>query len=273
MPLTLLWKGSTSLPVEAECLRPDTLASLSPEQIGRLPVSLGNRLVSVGDLFSIAGDASDGHLVIEGHLENVSRLGEGMTTGRLTVRGNAGSSLASEQAGGLVEVLGSVGPHAGAEMRGGVLRILGDAGNNLGSALPGSRLGMREGVILVQGSAGEDVGLGMRRGLIAIEGSVGPGAARGLIAGTVVVGGGVGIGLGSGLKRGSIVLLSDPGASLLPTYVASGQDRPPFLSIYLRKLSAWNWAVPPRALSARWARYNGDLATGGQGEIWICRSE
>ncbi|HEU5118438.1 MAG TPA: formylmethanofuran dehydrogenase subunit C, partial [Isosphaeraceae bacterium] len=106
MPLTLLWKGTTSLPVEAECLRPDSLASLSSEQIARLPLSLGNRLVPVGDLFTIEGNASDGHLVLEGHLENLSRLGEGMTEGRMTIRGNAGASLASGQAGGLVEVLG-----------------------------------------------------------------------------------------------------------------------------------------------------------------------
>lgn len=273
MPLTLRWTGPATLRVEAESLRPDTLAGLSASEVASLPVAVGNTRAEVGDLFAVEGDASDAHLVVEGHLTNVARLGEGMASGRLTIRGDAGSSVASGMAGGLVEVFGSVGPGAGAEMLGGLLRIHGNAGDHLGSALPGSRFGMREGVILVHGSAGAEVGLGMRRGLIAVAGSVGSGAGRGLIAGTVVVGGSVGNGLGSGLKRGSLVLLSNPGSVVLPTFVSSGMDRPPFLSVYLRRLRSWNWPVPESALSGLWARFNGDLASGGQGEIWAFRSE
>ncbi len=271
MPLTLRWKDATSLRVEAESLRPDALAGLSHSEVGSLTLSVGNRTAEVGELFTVEGGRPDDHLVVEGHLANVSRLGEGMTSGRLTIRGDVGSSLASGLVGGSVEVFGSVGPCAGAEMRGGLLQIHGDAGDNLGSALPGSRLGMREGVILVHGSAGVDVGLGMRRGLIAVSGSVGSGAGRGLIAGSVVIGGTAGCGLGSGLKRGTIALLSDPGSSILPTFSPSGVDRPPFLSLYLRRLKSWGWPVPDAALSALWTRFNGDLASGGQGEIWVRR--
>lgn len=278
MPVILVWKDATALPVEAECLRPDSLAGLSASEISALRLSVGNTSAEVGDLFGVEvqkgrGDDRPGpdYLLLEGHMPNVSRIGEGMASGKLRVLGDVGPYFALGMSGGDAYANGSAGPYAGAEMRGGDLLIVGDAGDHLGSALPGSVLGMRGGEIRVGGSAGSDVGQAMRRGLISVDGAVGTGAGRGMVAGSIFIGGPAGTGLGSGLKRGSLVLLGGSEESILPTFASSGSDHPPFLSIYLRHVKRWGWPVPDAALSSLWDRFNGDLACGGQGEIWLWR--
>jgi formylmethanofuran dehydrogenase subunit C len=272
MPLILRWKDATRLPVEAGALRPDALAGMSAAEVARLRVPHGNAPSEVEDLFEVAGDPDDDHIILEGDLRPVRGIGSGMASGRLTVRGPAGPRLAQGMSGGEVTVEGSVGPWAGAEMTGGILRIAGDAGDWLGAALPGSPVGMRGGVILVAGSVGEDAGLAMRRGLIAVGGGAGVGFGRGMVAGSVFAFGPVGMLAGMGMKRGTIALFgqavaAEPG--LLPTFAASGRDRPPFLTVYLRKLLSWGFDFPREVLAGTLARYNGDQAARGQGEILV----
>lgn len=271
MALFLRWRGTTTLPVEADGITPQKLASLSAADVGRSRVRLGNSVVELGELFEVDGSADDGHLNLEGDLRQVDRLGQGMSSGTLTIRGDVGAELGAEMAGGRIEVEGTVGDWAGAEMRGGVLRIQGGAGRSLGSAYPGSRLGMRDGVILVEGSIGDDAGLAMRRGLIAVTGAAGDGLGRGLVAGSIFAFGPVGRHPGAGMKRGTLAFFgnSDPDPGLLPTFVPSGRSRPPFLTLYLRQLQQWGFPVPDSAFSGSLDRYNGDLAERGQGEIWV----
>jgi formylmethanofuran dehydrogenase subunit C len=131
---------------------------------------------------------------------------------------------------------------------------------------------MTEGVILVGGSAGDDAGIARRRGLIAVRGGVGVGAGRWMIAGSLFAFGPVGPFAGMGMRRGTIALFgqSDPSRpGLLPTFGASGRDRPPFLTLYLKQLAAWGFDVPPAVFSGSLARYNGDRADRGQGEILV----
>jgi len=93
MPLQLQWRGVTGLPVAAEGLAPVTLAPLSPAQRDRWPLRVGNRSVPLAELFRIEGSIDDGHLVLEGDLRQVRQIGRGMTSGRLTIRGNVGTEL------------------------------------------------------------------------------------------------------------------------------------------------------------------------------------
>jgi formylmethanofuran dehydrogenase subunit C len=270
MPLILRGKASTTLPIEVEGLRPDLLKTLTCAEVGRLAVPVGNTSVPVGDVFQVEGECADGHLIVEGDLTNVHRLGFGMTSGTLTVRGDAGLHLGAEMTGGLIDVWGGVGDWAGAEMRGGILRVRGQAGRYLGAAYPGSRRGMREGVILVEGPVGDDAGLAMRRGLIAIAGPAGDGLGRAMIAGSVFAFGTVGRRPGAGMKRGTLALFGleqpdEPG--LLPTFRPSCRDRPPFVTLYLRQLRAWGFPVPDAAFAGLFQRYNGDLVERGQGEV------
>lgn len=272
MPLTLRWKDATRLPVEAGALLPTALAGTSDAGVIRRRLPHGNASAEVGELFDVAGDLDDGHIVFEGDLRPVRAIGAGLDSGRITVRGDAGPRLGLGMSGGELTVEGSAGPYAGAEMAGGLLRIGGDAGHGLGAALPGSRRGMTEGIVLVGGSAGEDVGLAMRRGLIAVRGEVGVGAGRWMIAGSLFAFGAVGPAAGMGMRRGTIALFGqgDPGnPGILPTFFPSGRDRSPFLTIYLKRLAALGFDVPPAVLSGSLARYNGDRADRGQGEILV----
>lgn len=272
MPLKLCWKDAARLPVEADALQPSALAGSKAADVARMTLPLGNTTAEVGELFDVEGDPGDGHLAFEGDLRPVRAIGAGMSAGRITVRGDVGPRLALGMSGGEIAVEGSAGPWAGAEMSGGFLRISGDAGDGLGSALPGSRRGMTEGVILVGGSASDDAGIAMRRGLIAVRGRVGVGACRWMIAGSFLAFGQVGPMAGMGMKRGTIALFGQATPDvpdLLPTFLASGRDRPPFLTIYLRHLAAWGFDVPPAVFSGQLARYNGDRADRGQGEVLV----
>jgi formylmethanofuran dehydrogenase subunit C len=269
MPLTLSWSAATSLPVDGESLRPDALSGLSADEVARVRLPVGNGSAEVGELFRVEGDLADGHLVLVGDLRKVRAIGRGMTSGRLTIRGAAGSRLGAGMTGGTIEVDGSAGDWAGAEMRGGLLRIRGPAGDGLGAALPGSRLGMREGVILVEGTAGADVGLAMRRGLIAVLGPVGDGLGRAMIAGSIFAFGPVGRAPGSGMRRGMLALLGPESPEVPPTFRPSGRIRPPFMDLYLRQLREWGFPLADSAAPGPFARYNGDLLAKGQGEILI----
>lgn len=269
MPLTLRWKAATSLPVEADGFRPEALARLDVAEISQLPVPLGNSTVPLGDLFSIEGEAGDGHLVVEGDLRCVSRLGQGMGSGQIEVRGDVGPHLGAGMLGGRIDVHGSAGDWAGAEMRGGLLHVRGRAGDWLGAAYPGSRVGMRDGLILVDASAGDHVGVAMRRGLVAVGGRMGDGVGRGMIAGSIFGFGGVGRGLGLGMKRGTIALFGSARPELLSTFAPSGHHRAPFVALYLKTLQAEHFAMAFVGMRDTFARWNGDLAEGGQGEVLV----
>ncbi len=272
MALHLRWKDATRLPVEADRLRPELLAGVDASAVRRIELPLGNTTAEVAELFDVDGDVADGHLIMEGNLRPVRGIGAGASSGRITVRGDVGPRAGEEMSGGELTITGSAGPSAGAGMAGGMLRISGNAGHDLGAALPGSQRGMTGGTILVQGTAGDDVGVAMRRGLIAVGGRVGVGAGRWMIAGSLFCFGQAGPMIGMGMKRGTIALFgqadpSEPG--LLPTFAASGRDRPPFVTIYLRQLQSWRFDIPSAVLAGALARYNGDRADRGQGEILV----
>src|SRR5262245_51872822 len=152
MSLTLTWRSATSLPVDGSWLRPESFSGKAAAEARRMPIRLGNTTVNLAELFQVDGSEGDDHLTLEGDLSHVRGIGQGTSTGHLSVRGIAGAQLGAEMSGGRIEVDGSVGDWAGAEMRGGQIAIRGNAGSFLGAAYPGSRLGMREGVILVEGS-------------------------------------------------------------------------------------------------------------------------
>ena len=235
-----------------------------------MPARVGREEVAIGDLFRVEGDGSDGHLVLEGDLSHVRGIGEGMASGRLTVRGDAGPRLGAGMSRGSIELTGSASSWVGAEMSGGLIRILGSAGDALGSALPGSRKGMRDGMILVDGAVGRDAGLAMRRGLIAVGGASGDGLGRGMIAGSIFAFGPVGLLAGAGMKRGTLALFDPgPGYEPSPTFAQAGAFRFPFLALYLKELRSRGFPAPPGLEGGQFERYNGDRLEDGKGEILV----
>jgi formylmethanofuran dehydrogenase subunit C len=264
--LVLTYKSSTTIPVEAECITPDNLAGKSPAEIAALPAQHGNAPAPLGEFFTVTGDASDGHILLEGDCGRVKWLGAGMANGRLTVRGNVGMHLGSEMTGGEIEVFGHAGDWVGAEMRGGRIHIHGDAGHLTGAAYRGGHVGMRGGVILIEGKAGNEVGAHMRRGLIAIGGDTGDFTGVSLIAGSIFVFGQPGVRPGAGMKRGTIAVWGGPPA-LLPTFRYCCEYRPAFLALYLRQLCAWGFPIRDEWTRGSWKRYGGDLVALGKGEV------
>ncbi|WZP00014.1 formylmethanofuran dehydrogenase subunit C [Isosphaeraceae bacterium EP7] len=271
MPLTLTWRDATTLPVAGEMLSPDRLSAIGPLEAALIPSRVGRMPIPLGDLFRIDGDGRDGQIILEGDLSRVVGIGRGMTSGSLIVRGDAGALLGAGMLGGSISVEGSVGDWAAAEMRGGVLRVLANAGEGLAAALPGSRLGMRDGTVLVHGTTGADAGLRMRRGLIALGAGVGADLGRAMVAGSIFAFGPVGPRPGAGMKRGTIALFGtgSAGVRVLPTFAFSGRFQPPFLAIYRKLLDGLRFPVALDAFATTFARYNGDLTEGGQGEILV----
>src|SRR5262249_22783191 len=107
--LLLKYRGTTTIPPEAECIRPDHLAGLAGLAIPGLPLQHGNTQVPLGEFFEIAGNAADGEVVLEGECSRVKWLGAAMAGGRLRIEGHAGMHLGAEMKGGLIEVRGNAG--------------------------------------------------------------------------------------------------------------------------------------------------------------------
>jgi formylmethanofuran dehydrogenase subunit C len=264
--LLLKYHSTTTIPVECECITPDNLAGKTPAEIAALSVQHGNASAPLGEFFQVEGDGGDREVLIEGDCRRVKWIGAGMTSGRITARGDVGMHLGSEMTGGEIHVHGNAGDWVGGELRGGRIHVRGDAGHLVGAGYRGSRLGMRGGVILIEGKAGNEIGSGLRRGLIAIGGDTGDFPGVSLIAGTLFLFGKPGDRVGAGMKRGSIVL-SDGPPQLLPTFRFDCVYRPVFLGIYLRQLRDWGFPVPERLGQGSWRRYSGDFVALGKGEV------
>jgi formylmethanofuran dehydrogenase subunit C len=264
--LHLRYHGTTTIPVEAECVTPDNLTGKSVAEIAALPVQHGNAPAPLGEFFTIEGDSGDGDLVVEGDCGRVKLLGAGMTTGRLTIHGNAGMHLGAEMKGGEIRLHGNAGDWVGAEMKGGRIHVHGDAGHLVGAAYRGGRFGMRGGTILIDGKAGNEIGATMRRGLIVIGGASGDFPGVSMIAGSIFLVGPCGVRPGAGMKRGTLAFFGPP-PPLLHSFRYSCTYRPIFLAVYLRQLKAWGFPLEERYLAGNWRRWCGDLVSLGKGEI------
>jgi formylmethanofuran dehydrogenase subunit C len=266
MPLTLTLRESPAVPLETGGLSPGALAGLGRAEVERMPVWHGNRPAELGDFFTVAGDG-DEDLRVEGDLRRVKFVGAGMTSGRLTVAGDAGMHTGAGMRDGELVVEGDVGDFAATGMRGGRLVVRGSAGHQLGGALPGERAGMRGGEILVQGDAGDQLGAGLRRGLIAVGGRVGEAAGLRMLAGTIVALGGLGATPGAGMRRGTIVAMTE--VALLPTFAFACSYRPSFLRLALRHVRGLGLPLGDEQIEGRYARWSGDGLELGRGEILV----
>jgi len=146
------------VPLEAEVLCPDAMATLDNDAIRAMPVYLGKKQCRLDDFFTVDGEASD-ELEIRGELKKIRWIGRGMSRGRINIVGNVGMHLGAHMKGGTIEVSGSASDWVGGEMSGGFIRIAGNAGGQIGAAYRGSRGGMTNGTIIVGGSAGLEIGM------------------------------------------------------------------------------------------------------------------
>jgi formylmethanofuran dehydrogenase subunit C len=266
MSVTLTLHTQPEVPLEAECLSPDRLATLDQAGIAALPVLHGNRNMTVGDFFSVDG-GKDLTVRIIGDLGRVKHVATGMSGGHLIIDGNIGSHLGLGMSGGEITVTGHAGDWVGPEMGGGRIVVRGDAGHMVGSAYRGSKVGMRGGEIIVHGRIGNEAGNGMRRGMIAVAADSGDFTGVNMIAGSIFVLGRLGARSGAGMKRGTIVSLHD--AEVLPTYSYAACYHPVFLRHYLLRLRQLGLPVEEAHLGGRYRRWSGDSVELNRGEILL----
>jgi formylmethanofuran dehydrogenase subunit C len=265
--VTLQLKDSSTIPIEADSVSPDFLAERDHAAIKALPVLYGRRKVSLGDLFEVDGQRSD-RIVVQGDLQHIKKIGQGMSRGRIEVRGDVGPHLGAYMRGGEITVQGNAGSWAGAHMQGGRIWIHGNAGHQVGAAYAGEKRGVNRGLIIVNGNAGSEIGAVMRRGLIVVMGNVAEFAGARMIAGSIFVFGHLGKRAGAGMKRGSIIAFgtSEP---LLPTYRFESVCQPVFLRFFLNRLQKFGVPVTPQMEEGSFKRYSGDITSLGKGEILI----
>jgi formylmethanofuran dehydrogenase subunit C len=266
---TLTIKRDLTVPLEAEVLSPDVIASLSHAELCALPVFLGKHQYRLDEFFEVDGPGSE-NLEIRGNASRVKWIGRGMTRGQITVTGNAGMHLGAFMKAGRITVSGDASDWVGAEMTGGLIHIHGTAGGQLGAAYRGSPWGMNGGTILVEGAAGIEIGMRMKRGLIAVRGPVRDFAGLQMKGGTIVLCGGAEIRTGAWMVRGTIISLKP--IRLLPTFAFDCEYRPAFVRVYMRRLEAVGFALPGEASEGMYRRYSGDAAVPGRGEVLICEA-
>ena len=261
-------RETRSIPIEADSICPDRFVSRSQAEIEALPALFGRRKTTLGELFTVEGGNSE-HIVVEGDLRHVKRIGQGMSQGRITIRGDVGMHVGTWMRSGEIIVDGNVDAWAGAHLSGGVVWVHGNAGAMLGAAYAGETRGMRGGIIIIDGDAGTRAGERMRRGLIAVQGNLGEFAGARMIAGSLFVFGKLGARAGAGMRRGTIVALGGTEDSLLPVFQYACSYRPTFMRYYLQRLREWGLPVTPKQIEGVFRRYIGDITTLGKGEILV----
>jgi formylmethanofuran dehydrogenase subunit C len=270
MPLRLIYKAETTVPVEIEGFLPASARGKSLVDIERFEIFHGNEKRPLGDFFSVSGTADD-RIDFEGDLSGVHWIGTGMSEGAIHVEGDAGRHVGSEMTGGEIHVSGSAGDWVGGEMHGGLVHVRGRAGHLIGSAYRGSRRGMTGGTILIRGEVGNEVGHTMRRGLIAV-GGCGDFVGINMIAGTILVFGPCGIRPAAGMRRGTIGLFGSQPPKLLPTFRAGGRDRLLVVQLLLGELRRLDYPLDDNLMHAAFRMYHGDMVAVGRGEVLVPES-
>ena len=254
--------------VDGSALLPEKLQGQTLDAIRRIRLPGWNEMLDVGELFDVAGDATD-RLQIDQLDGSIDRLGANATTGTLVLRGHAGDYVGEGLRGASIEVEGTAGDYLGCGMRRGRVEVGGSAGHFAGSGRAGELQGMSGGTLLVRGHVGDRAADRMRRGVLLVEGDAGDYLASRMLAGTVVLLGRAAGCAGYLMRRGTVILDQRP-AQMLPTFNANGLQDLLAIRLLLRSLSGEG----PRfsRLAARdsgFERWLGDLAAAGQGELLV----
>ncbi len=211
--------------VEAENISPDKFANKNEKEIQSLDVWMGNRKATIGELFSVkvngADAAQDTKIVMEGDFSRVKRIGEGMTSGLIMIKGNVDMHLGTKMSGGKITVSGNADSWAGREMKGGEIIIEGNAGYYLGAGYRGETCGMKGGKIIVMGSALDFLGEHMCGGEIIVKGNAGLLAGLSNNGGKIVIEGKTSR-PGSEMVKGTIIVGSVE--EMMPVFKLEGSE-------------------------------------------------
>lgn len=264
--IKLTLKQEPTVVLEAEVITPDNLAALTNKEICALTVYHGKRVMRIDDFFDVVGEKSD-VLEMHGNLHRVRQVGRAMSRGSITIHGDIGMHLGAHMKGGRIEVHGNAGDWVGGEMKDGFIHVHGKAGQQVGAAYRGSLMGMNGGTIIIDDTAGIEVGMRMRRGLIIIGRAAKDFVGLQMKGGTIVLCEGAAIRTGAWMQRGTIISLVE--LQLMPTFVESGSYNPTFLYVYSKRLKELGVTLPYLPSEGSYARYAGDKAVPGKGEILV----
>jgi len=260
--ITLRPRHRFTVPVDAECITPDSFADKSIEEIAALQAWEGNRKRVLGDLFKIEGETSAMQEKVSIHIfEDVSkvrRIGAGMSMGEIVVEGSAGMHLGEGMKGGSITVSEDAGSWAGCMMSGGTLEIKGDVGDYVGAPYRGSTKGMGGGLIVVHGNAGNEVGCFMRKGLIKVHGNIGQFAGVHMKKGTIFVEGKCEGRAGAEMVGGKVIICAYI-PSVLPTFT---------IDTIKPKVK-----VNGEVILGPFYQFIGDLADNGNGKLFVSQTK
>ncbi|MGC8999130.1 MAG: formylmethanofuran dehydrogenase subunit C [Candidatus Bathyarchaeia archaeon] len=250
------------LPIIAECINPDIFQDKKLREIEKLEVWEGNKRKSLGELFKVEVAEAEGTpeatvIAIHGDVSRVRRIGAGMRSGEIIVKGDAGMHLGEEMRGGKITVYGNVLGWAGSMMRGGTIEIHGNAGDYLGAPYRGSTEGMNGGKIIVHGNIGNEAGAHMRKGLIKVYGNAGQFVGFRMHGGTIYVQKNCGGRAGACMTDGTIVVGGFL-ESVLPTFTIEGMRK---------KVKIEEGEV----VDAPFYLFLGDLTENGKGRLYVAK--
>ncbi|MGC8939845.1 MAG: formylmethanofuran dehydrogenase subunit C [Candidatus Bathyarchaeia archaeon] len=252
------------LPIVAERINPDIFQGKKPKEIEKLEVWEGNKQKSLGELFKVEVAEAEGTpqatiITINGDVSRVRRIGTGMRSGEIIVKGDAGMHLGEEMRGGKITVYGNVLGWAGSMMKGGTIEIHGNASDYLGAPYRGSTEGMRGGKIIVHGNVGNEAGAHMRNGIIKVYGSAGQFAGLRMREGTIYIQRDAETRIGACMKGGKIVVGGFL-ESVLPSFTIDGIKEKV-------KIEEDEIAMGPFYL------FLGDLVEHGEGKLYIFKDK
>lgn len=215
MHIILRLKEKPDLCLEVEGLLPGL------DEIENFPIRYGNRVVSLSEFFDFEVERSDiQRITFEGDMERVKRIGWGLESGEIVVKGNAGMYLGAFMKGGKIIVEGDVGSFSGLNMEGGEIHIQGNAKDYLCASYRGDWRGMRGGTVYVEGNVGKELGSYMVGGKIFVEGYADDFIGSCMKGGLIYVRGAKAR-VGAGMTGGSIVL--DCVDEVLPGFFEEGE--------------------------------------------------
>ncbi len=203
-------KEQPQVPLEVDTILPDTLAGKTIDEIKSMNILYGNTEVELQEFFDVEGesgeDPSELQIEFNGDVYNTKRIGQGMTTGEIVVKGNASMYVGAKMKGGKITVEGDVAGWAGQNMQGGEIVVMGNAGDYLGSAYRGDWRGMSGGKITVHGNAGREIAEYMLGGKIHIIGNVKMLPGIHMNGGILIIDGNVISRTGGEMKGGTIIV-------------------------------------------------------------------
>lgn len=249
-------KEQPQVPLEADTVTPDMFAGKSIDEIKNIEISYGNEKVPISDYFEVEGESSENaseiKIIIDGDVHNTKRIGQGMTTGEIVIKGDTSMYVGVEMKGGKITVEGDAGPWAGRDMQGGELTIMGNGGDYIGSAYRGDWRGMSGGILTVYGNVGNEIAEYMIGGKLVVKGDAAIMPGVHMNGGTLIIEGNVKARTGGEMKGGTIVVKGVID-EFLPGFEFLGVEK--------------DIEIEGEVMKGNFFKFKGDLATKGSSGI------